>query len=205
MFRQDELFSEHEVYKLKEGQIDLWRQAFSGSEFDGIYQDLLHELAWRQDEISFAGKTLLIPRLNCWYGDPGKSYSYSGIHFQPLAWTESLLKIKKLVEDFSGEKFNSVLCNYYRNEKDSVSRHSDNEEELGKNPTIASVSFGETRTFVLRHKFFKDFKALKFELNNASLFIMSGKIQQYYDHEIPKSSKKCKGRINLTFRNVLRS
>ena len=205
MLNQGELFSDHEVYELDQGRIDFWRQAFSGVEFDGVYEKLLQELAWRQDEITFMGKKLFIPRLNCWYGDEGKSYAYSGISFDALPWTETLLKIKKHVESLVGESFNSVLCNYYRNEKDSVSRHSDDEKELGKNPTIASVSFGETRTFILRHKFCKDFKALKFQLNDRSLFLMSGNLQHFYDHEIPKSSKKCLGRLNLTFRNVLSS
>lgn len=205
MLNQAELFSDHETYPLAEGQVDLWRQAFIAPEFDGIYQKLIDELAWRQDEIIFMGKKLLIPRLNCWYGDEGKSYTYSGISFEPLPWTEDLLKIKARVEDLSATTFNSVLCNYYRNEKDSVSRHSDDEKELGENPTIASVSFGETRSFIIRHKFRKDFKPLKFQLNDRSLLVMSGKLQHFYDHEVPKLTKKCLGRVNLTFRNVLSS
>lgn len=60
--------------------------------------------------------------------------------------------LKERIEEFSGYAFNSLLCNLYRNEKDSVDWHSDDEPSLGKNPIIASLSFGATRTFEMRKK-----------------------------------------------------
>ncbi|MFA6041016.1 MAG: alpha-ketoglutarate-dependent dioxygenase AlkB, partial [Methylophilus sp.] len=96
--------------------------------------------------------------------------------------------------------FNSVLLNYYRDGSDSMGFHSDNEAELGKNPVIASLSLGETRTLVLKHKTNKSLKPIRLKLNDASLLLMAGELQTHWQHGIPKESKHCNARINLTFR-----
>lgn len=69
-----------------------------------------------------------------------------------LQWHPVLTMLKEQIEEFTGHTFNSLLCNLYRNEKDSVDWHSDDEPSLGKNPIIASLSFGATRTFEMRKK-----------------------------------------------------
>src|SRR5262245_50110120 len=108
---------------------------------------LIEEVPWRAEKIVVWGKRLLQPRLTAWYGDSGKSYTYSGIHLSPLPWTPILLDIKRRVEGVAGDKFNSVLLNYYRDHRDSMGFHSDDEPELGTLPIIASFSLGEERTF----------------------------------------------------------
>jgi alkylated DNA repair dioxygenase AlkB len=97
--------------------------------------------------------------------------------------------------------FNSVLCNYYRNGQDSMGFHSDNEKELGQNPVIASINFGESRRFIFRRR---DDKTVKHELvlTHGSLLVMSGAMQHHWVHAVPKEPKRTKPRINLTFRHI---
>lgn len=166
------------------------------------YETLLRELAWRQDRVSMYGKSMLIPRLNVWYGDEGSDYSYSGLHLTPLPWTASLLRIRQRVEQISGESFNSVLANLYRDGNDSVSWHSDDEKALGRNPVIASVSFGAARKFSLRHRIDRTIPTRHLTLASGSLLVMAGATQHYWQHQVPKQRGISSGRINLTFRQV---
>lgn len=162
---------------------------------------LQQEIAWQQDQIRMFGKSIDLPRLTAWYGDPGKSYTYSGITMQACPWTKTLLSIKKVVEQYCSINFNSVLLNLYRNERDSMSWHSDDEPELGAEPIIASVSFGAIRKFHLKHKS-KALPPIRLDLENGSLLIMQGKLQEHWKHQVPKSSKPKGPRINLTFRVI---
>ena len=120
---------------------------------------------------------------------------------KPNKFNETLNKIKEKVELLSNSSFNCVLLNLYRNGQDSNGWHSDNEKELGKNPTIASVSFGDERYFNMKHRENKSFK-LKLLLKRGSVFIMSGETQKYWLHQIPKTKKNVGPRINLTFRKI---
>jgi alkylated DNA repair dioxygenase AlkB len=164
---------------------------------------LLNEVSWSQEKIIIGGAERLQPRLSAWYGDEGKDYTYSGITLEPHPWSLTLLRIKEDIEAATGHRFNSVLVNLYRNERDSVGWHSDNERELGSNPVIASLSLGETRTFRFRHKTRKDLKTLSLPLADGSLLLMAGTTQKFWRHAVDKE-KEVKGqRINLTFRNVL--
>lgn len=166
------------------------------------YESLLTELDWRQDRISMYGRSVLIPRLNVWYGDPATDYSYSGLHMTSLPWTETLLAIRELVQQMTGEPFNSVLANLYRDGEDSVSWHSDDEAELGRNPVIASVSLGATRRFSLRHRFDRTIATRHLSLVSGSLLVMRGATQHYWQHQVPKQKPVTNGRINLTFRQI---
>ena len=146
------------------------------------------------------GKELPFPRLTAWYGDQDQTYTFSGITLQPHPWTPELLEIKKKLESRAGTSFNSVLLNRYRDGKDSISWHQDNEKELGKNPIIASVNFGATRTFQLRH--IHTGEKISIQLTHGSLVIMMGELQHFWKHQIPKTRKPVGERINLTFRTI---
>lgn len=165
-----------------------------------MYQIFLNELNWEGSEIKIFGKIYQTPRLEAYYSERGKYYSYSGKQLQINLFTPSLTKLKlQLEQDFELE-FNSVLANLYRDGKDSNGWHADNEKELGKNPVIASLSFGSERRFDLKHNFTKE--KLAFNLKEGSLLIMGGEMQHYWKHQIAKSSKIFSPRINLTFRNI---
>lgn len=166
-----------------------------------IFESLIKETFWQHDEIMVYGKKYLQPRLTAFYGDQEKSYSYSNIKLVPNNWTSLLQKLKSKVEAVSEEHFNVVLLNYYRNENDGNGWHADNEKELGKNPTIASLSFGANRIFQLKHNKDKTQKR-NLILEHGSLLIMKDNTQEFWKHQIPKSSKLIGPRINLTFRSV---
>lgn len=163
---------------------------------------LLQETRWAQETIYIAGQPRLQPRLSAWYGDAGTDTSYSGITLRPHPWSATLLQIKQDIEAATGHRFNSVLLNLYRNERDSVAWHSDSEAELGAKPVIASLSLGETRIFKFRHKSRKDQKTISLALGDGSLLVMAGCTQQFWRHAIDKESEARGSRINLTFRTI---
>ncbi len=165
-------------------------------------KSITKSLHWRDDKISFFGKSFDQPRLVSWVGDQGAIYQYSNIIMRPDPWTKALLEIKQQLESYLKSPFNSVLVNLYRNGEDYMSWHSDNEKELGENPIIASLSLGATRDFYLRHKE-KEYDKIKLELKNGSLLVMKGDIQNSWQHCLPKRKKIKKERLNLTFRNIL--
>jgi len=158
----------------------------------------LTDIPWEQHK---SGYGRMRPRLESWHGDAGAVYaSYNG-GMQPRPWTPALMEIKALVEEATGLRYNGVLLNLYRNQHDSVDKHSDDDPEFGPNPTIASVSLGAERRFVVRSKTTREKRTLR--LTHGSLLVMSGNSQANYRHEVPKEKAACAERINLTFRRIL--
>ncbi len=185
---------------LVDADLLFWRQIDVGQPYDALLQSVIDDTPWRQEEITLYGKACLQPRLSAWYGD--LPYSYSGIRLEPLTWTPTLLEIKRRVEALTRHSFNSVLLNFYRDQHDSIGMHSDDERELGPQPAIASLSLGEARTFLLRHKSRKDLKTVKLALPTGSLLLMQGQTQQFWRHGVNKDRLTCAPRINLTFRKI---
>jgi alkylated DNA repair dioxygenase AlkB len=187
---------------LPDASIDFYPHFFSPRESDRYLSDLLANTHWKQEQIKWYGKMIDLPRLTAWYGDAGKSYTYSGIRVVSEPWTPTLLEIKTALELVSGINFNSVLLNLYRTGKDSVAWHSDDEKELGENPIIGSLSFGEGRTFQFRHKKKPTLQA-KLDLTHGSYLLMKGATQHHWQHQIGKVTRPCGPRINLTFRRIV--
>ncbi|MDQ2696114.1 MAG: alpha-ketoglutarate-dependent dioxygenase AlkB [Pseudomonadota bacterium] len=169
---------------------------------DAVMRHLIETVPWRSEKITLWGKTFLQPRLTSWHGEPGKNYTYSGIRLVPLPWTPVLLDIKRRVEAAAGETFNSVLLNYYRDHRDSMGFHSDDEPELGNRPVIASLSLGEERTFILKHKIRRELQPVRLKLASGSLLVMKGETQRHWRHAITKETTPCGPRVNLTFRRI---
>lgn len=158
-------------------------------------------ILWQQDKVKMFGKSVPLPRLSAWYGDGDRPYTYSGLTLQPKNWNKGLLYLKEQIETIAGNTFNSVLLNWYRNGEDSISWHTDAEPELGKNPVIGSVNFGETRRFLLRR--IDDNKVkIDIPLYHGTLLVMLGETQHHWQHSVPKQSRVQSSRINLTFRNI---
>lgn len=142
------------------------------------------------------GKLINIPRLTAWHGS--EIYTYSGIKNEARPWTECLLEIKTAIENHTWLEFSHCLLNLYRDGKDSISWHSDDEPELGPNPIIASLSLGATRKFQTKEK--ATGKITNYELKAGELLIMPPSFQKTHLHQIPKTTKAIGARINLTFR-----
>lgn len=180
-----------------------WVQTWwSWEQSDRLLAQLLTETPWHQETAHLFNKQIPLPRLTAWSGDARKAYTYSGIAMQPTPWTDTLLALKSVVETVVQTQFNSVLLNLYRDGQDGVGWHSDAEPALGHNPTIASVSFGATRRFSLKHKYRKELKPVHLELGHGSLVVMQGATQHYWVHQVPKTTKPVGQRINLTFRTI---
>ena len=182
-------------------EIDLYQDQRLEEKKDLWFESCLHDLNWETGFIKIFGKTHQIPRLQAWYADNEIEYTYSGKKLQRNNWNNLLLEIKEKIENITSFKFNSVLANLYRDGNDSMGLHSDDEKELGKEPVIASLSLGETREIYFKHKN----KKLNLIIPQASgqLMVMHGKTQEYWKHEIKKTKKIKKPRINLTFRNII--
>ena len=165
--------------------------------------DLLRELVttsnWEARDRVMWGKRVAQPRLHAWHSDMFHRYDQA-LKVNP--WTPLLLALKARVESVTGESFNSVLLNYYRDEHDSVAMHSDDEPELGPKPPIASLSLGETRTFVMKHKHLRTLKPVRIALPSGCLLVMRGETQRNWMHAIEKENHPLGPRVNLTFRQI---
>jgi len=187
---------------LPDAEVYYWPHFFTQKQSDIYLQELLSTITWRQDKIKMFGKEILLPRLTGWYGDSGKTYQYSGIQNEPQPWTPALLEIKQAVETTANAGFNSVLLNYYRHGQDSMGWHADDEPELGINPVIASVSFGQERRFDFRHRLDKALSKKSVYLKHGSLLLMQGATQHFWQHQVPKTTQAATPRLNLTFRSI---
>jgi len=187
---------------LSDGQAYLYVNFLDVLQAEQLFNVLLQQLDWSQQHIKVYGKNYAVPRLSAWYADNAKSYEYSGLRLQGLTWTPELLAIKSKLEKFCQQSFNSLLANLYRDGADGVGWHADDEIELGQNPFIASLSLGQERVFQLKHRRAKNLKQ-SLVLPAGSLLVMSGATQHHWLHQLPKSRKPMKSRINLTFRQLI--
>lgn len=189
-------------FNLQDADVTLYKNFFTTVESNKLFKSLQETIEWKQETAKLFDKEFDIPRLTALYGDPEKTYTYSGILLNPIKWTDDLLFIKERVEKTTGDNFSSVLLNLYRSGNDCVHWHSDDKPELGPNPTIASVSFGQSRTFQLKHKLDPEIERTSIELDNGCMLLMKGTTQSFWLHQVPKSKTKMQPRINLTFRTI---
>jgi len=166
------------------------------SEADALFALLRDTVPWEQS--GRPGRPF--PRLTAWYAAPGLTYSYSGVTHHAVPWTPELLAVKQRAEAVAATAWNSLLLNLYRDGRDSIGFHADDEPELGTNPVIGSISLGAERRFVLKHP--ASGEKLEFNLPNGSLLVMGGTSQHHWRHGVPKTAKPVGPRINLTFRYV---
>ena len=171
------------------------------SDANNLYEKCLNDISWQSSTIIMFGKKIDIPRLECWYGDYGCEYTYSGKSLKRFEFPNFLLDLRMLIEKKVNSNFNSVLANLYRDGQDSMGLHADDEKELGNEPVIASISLGENRPIIFQNK--KTKEKVTFDQPHGSLLVMQGKTQDHWKHAINKSKKINKPRINLTFRNII--
>lgn len=186
---------------LRDGTLSYWPCFYAFDTATDLLAHLQTHIEWQAEEIVMFGKKVMQPRLTAWYGDEGTAYTYSGLTLEPHPWTDALLRIRGDIERATGHRFNSVLLNLYRHGQDSMGWHSDDEPELGVNPTIASLSLGQPRRFHLRHKQDHQLKQ-QLALQHGSLLVMGGALQHHWQHRLPKSQRPMSARINLTFRYI---
>lgn len=203
LFDGDETSTEVIQHSIGNAELLEYLQIFDRIEANQLLATLIADIPWRQESLKIAGTLRAIPRLQCWMGDAASDYGYSGVRLTPCPWNETVTSIHDRIASLTGNRFNSVLINYYRDGQDSVAWHADDEAELGATPVIASVSLGAQRPFELKQKGQAPAKKYQLPLRHGSLLIMGGTMQRYWLHQLPKVKGLQEPRINLTFRNIL--
>jgi alkylated DNA repair dioxygenase AlkB len=186
---------------LADAELGLDPTWLSCTEADAMFEALLAGIAWEVHRIRMFGREVDSPRLSCWIGDPGASYTYSRTRFQPHPWPAALTSLRARLRETPDFDFNSVLANRYRDGRDAMGWHSDDELELGPQPVIASLSLGATRRFALKSR--GEGGRLTLDLPHGSLLVMRGDTQTRYRHALPRTARPVGERINLTFRRIL--
>jgi alkylated DNA repair dioxygenase AlkB len=183
--------------------LELWPHWLDAAEAGELEAALVRDVAWEQRHIVLFGKRILQPRLIGWAGE--LPYRYSGQTLEPRAWPEAAQSILARVKRVAGAAFNHVLINRYRDGRDSMGYHADAEPELGSDPTVATLSLGAGRRFLLRrHDKRANEAPLALWLEHGSLLVMGGTCQQHYRHAIPRdAASDVRQRISLTFRHLL--
>lgn len=179
----------------------LWYQKEFVPDPEGLMKQLIEQVQWQRDQVKMYGKLIITRREMAWYGDPAARYKYSGITREPLPWLDVLLEWSKKAGTACGVQFNSCLVNRYHDGSEGMGWHRDNEPELVRGVPIASISLGATRRFDVRHR--KSRKVLSVELQPGSLLVMTGSIQEHWEHRLAVSQRIKEERINLTYRTVL--
>lgn len=183
------------------GEVYYFGHILSLEKSDFYYQKLLNEVAWKNDEAVIFGKHIVTKRKVAWYADLPFEYSYSNITKTGLEWTEELKQLRKLVEEKSGESFNSCLLNLYHDGTEGMAWHSDGEKDLKKYGAIASLTLGAERKFAFKNKETKE--VISLTLEHGSLLIMKGETQKNWLHRLPPTKKVFGPRINLTYRTIV--
>ena len=183
-----------------DGEFRYWPSFWPVAQADDLLVRLREEIPWRNHPVRLFGREIPTPRLSCWLGDGGADYRYSGVRHQATAWTPAVATIRADLARRLGIASNSVLGNLYRDGRDRMGWHSDDEPELGRQPVIVSASFGAVRRFALRHRRLPLRQSLW--LAHGSVLVMAGDSQRGWQHALPATRADCGPRINLTFRIV---
>lgn len=196
---QQTLFHESDHSLLvRDGLVEYLPSLFSPLESESLFRELLETTPWEEDEVVLFGQRRKLSRKVAWMGDAVFTYSYSGTSKTASRWTPALMLVKERVELRTDHRFNSCLLNLYHDGSEGMGWHSDDEKTLGRNPVIASVSFGAERIFKLKHR--KSKEVVSVLLEQGSLLVMKGETQHHWVHTMPKTKKVSTPRINLTFR-----
>jgi alkylated DNA repair dioxygenase AlkB len=190
-------------YLPQDGTVNYYGKLLTVKQADHYLDKLLTTIHWKNDEAVIFGRHIITKRKVAWYGNDNYDYTYSNITRRALKWTKELLELKQLVEEKTGDLFNSCLLNLYHNGDEGMAWHSDDEKMLGKDSAIASFSFGAERKFSFRHKQTKE--TISMMLEHGSLLVMKGTTQSHWLHCLPKSKRITTPRVNLTFRTMIQS
>lgn len=169
---------------------------------DALLAALHDGIAWESHRVVLFGRAVAAPRRSCWIGDAGAVYRYSRSLHLPRAWPDVLLPIRARLRAEWAVDCNGVLANLYRDGRDGMGWHADDEPEIDPTAPILSLSLGASRRFVLRRR---DDHARRheLELGHGSLLVMGAGMQAEWQHALPATARPLAARINLTFRRVI--
>ena len=182
------------------GRIIFKKEFLSKEECKTFNKVFMEKIKWEKKKIKIYGKEIFQPRLVAFSNKYHNSYPYSGQILESQEWIPEINDLASKLGGFLDEDFDSVQMNLYEDGNHHICSHSDDEPLWGEDPTIASLSFGAPRRFLLKSKKSNDLK--EFVLTDGSLIVMKGKTQKFWKHEVPKMLNCTKPRINLTFRKM---
>lgn len=185
----------------KDGTVNYYGKLFTKVAADYYYEKLLDTIEWQNDEAIIFGKKIITKRKVAWYGERPFGYTYSKTTKYARPWTNELLGLKAVMEEETGELFNSCLLNLYHTGEEGMAWHSDGETDLRKDGAIGSLSFGAERKFVFKHKKTKEKIALILE--HGSCLVIKGITQAHWLHRLPPTKLISTPRVNLTFRTIV--
>ena len=199
-----DLFNQNSIPNILpfDGEVNYYGTVLSIKEAQEYYQKLLENIQWENDKAIIFGKLIITKRKVAWYAEKPFEYTYSKTTKRALPWTKELLELKEIVEEKTGETYNSCLLNLYHDGSEGMAWHSDGEKDLKKNGAIGSLSFGAERKFSFKHKESK--QTVSIVLEKGSLLVMKGETQTHWMHRLPPTTKVKTPRINLTFRTIVK-
>lgn len=183
-----------------DGVVNYFGHILGKEQADFYFQQLLETIEWRNDEAIIFGKKIITKRKVAWYGEKPFEYTYSNTTKHALPWTKELIALKQLIEQETGETFNSCLLNLYHTGDEGMAWHSDGEADLKKDGAIGSLSLGAERKFAFKHK--KSNEKVELILQHGSLLVMKDTTQTHWLHRLPPTKKVKTPRVNLTFRTI---
>ena len=184
----------------KDGIVNYYGKLLTNKEANLYFDSLMNTIKWKNDQAIIYGKLIVTKRKVAWYGDTDFKYTYSNTTKRAIPWTKELLELKSIIEEKTGEKFNSCLLNLYHTGDEGMAWHSDAEKDLKKNGAIGSLSFGAERKFAFKHKETKE--TISLILEHGSLLVMKDTTQSHWLHRLPPTKLTTKPRVNLTFRTI---
>ena len=185
----------------QDGIVQYFGKLFSRQEADYYTDNLMNTIEWKNDEAVIFGKHITTKRKAAWYGNQAFSYTYSNITKTALPFTPELETLKSIIENRTGETFNSCLLNLYHTGAEGMAWHSDGEKDLKQDGAIGSLSFGAERKFAFKHK--QTGITVSRILEHGSLLVMKGTTQTHWLHRLPPTRLIHTPRINLTFRTIV--
>jgi len=196
----DDIVDPSENLLPSDGVVNYYGKLLSPKDADAYLNRLLNKIEWKHDKAFIYGRQITTKRKVAWYGDRAFEYTYSNTTKRALPWTQELLELRELVQQKTGETFNSCLLNLYHNGSEGMAWHSDAEKDLKKNGAIGSLSLGAERKFAFKHKATKE--TISAFLQHGSLLVMKGATQSHWLHRLPPTKKVVDLRVNLTFRTI---
>jgi alkylated DNA repair dioxygenase AlkB len=189
-----------QIINNNEAQVSYMASFLSSTSATELYNAVKKSVNWQQPTFElYPGKQVSPPRRMATMGDEGIRDLYRPERIV-TPWINELKIVRDKIQQVTGQDYNFAVLNYYRDGKDYIGAHSDNEKESIPGSIIASLSLGSERDFILHHKQTKAKTTVVLE--HGSLLLMGGHCQQYYKHSVPKRLKATQGRINITFRNI---
>lgn len=150
-----------------------------------LYRRLVAHAEWSQPVVQMYDRQVVTPRMVA--------------RFTPDL-DVSLPPMVDALSDRYGVRLDQVSAGWYRTGDDSVAMHGDRVARERQSATVATVSLGGARRFLIRSR--AGGPSESFSLGHGDLVVMGGACQRTHEHGIPKTAERVEPRIALMFRHV---